>query len=80
MENVHEFKYLGSTFSGQQRAWLRVEEVRAGTVEWMEKSVRNNLGQRSSSKIEMKDLQEGSETSNVVWLEVSELKMLKEDS
>ena len=70
--------------------WKRNEEESADRVEWVEKSVRSDLWQKGSSESERKGLQEGSETSNVLWFgssgtdqktgggaEVARLKMLK---
>ena len=65
-EKVHDV--LVVSCSQKQGAWYRDKDLSGFRMEWLDKSVGSALQQKSSSKIEVKHLQEGSETSNVVTL------------
>lgn len=62
---VDEFKYLGLNVQSNKEYGRKVTS--AGRVEWLEKSVRSDLQQEGTSKNKREGLQNGSESSYVIW-------------
>lgn len=65
MAKVDEFKYLGLNVQSNKEYGRKVKS--AGRVEWLEKSVRSDLQQEGASKNKREGLQNGSESSYVIW-------------